>query len=86
MSKMNKSDFKDITESHLEIAKKIAHNGSCRSIRCLDCPFSSTNSVEKKSCIKRGFKDHRVTKGVDRMLVKSAKKFKDKFSRIVTMI
>ncbi len=36
---MNKEDFKEVTEEHLSIAKKIIRNNGCRKVKCNSCPF-----------------------------------------------
>ena len=36
---MKREDFKEITEEHLGIAKKIIRNNGCRKIKCNHCPF-----------------------------------------------
>ena len=43
---MKREDFKEITEKHIETARKVVRSkGSCKNIYCDDCPFSSTNST-----------------------------------------
>lgn len=43
---MKREDFKEITEKHIETARKVARSkGSCKNICCDDCPFSSNNST-----------------------------------------
>ena len=38
---MKREDFKEITEEHLSIAKKIIRNNGCRKVKCAHCPFGS---------------------------------------------
>ena len=43
---MKREDFKEITEKHIETARKVVRSkGSCKNICCDDCPFSSNNST-----------------------------------------
>ncbi len=43
---MKREDFKEITEKHIETARKVVRlKGSCKNICCDDCPFSSNNST-----------------------------------------
>lgn len=43
---MKREDFKEITEKHIETARKIVKlNGSCANINCEDCPFSHDNTT-----------------------------------------
>lgn len=43
---MKREDFREITEKHIETARKIVKlNGSCANINCEDCPFSHDNTT-----------------------------------------
>lgn len=43
---MKREDFKEITEKHIETARKIVKlNGRCANINCEDCPFSHDNTT-----------------------------------------
>lgn len=43
---MKREDFKEITEKHIETARKIVKlKGSCAGIECENCPFSGENST-----------------------------------------
>ena len=43
---MKREDFKEITEKHIETARKVVRSkGSCKNIYCDDCPFSPDNST-----------------------------------------
>ena len=43
---MKKEDFREITEKHIETARKIIElKGSCAGIKCEDCPFSHDNTT-----------------------------------------
>lgn len=48
---MKREYFKEINESHIEIAKKlIEQEGVCNNICCVDCMFSHSNSNLDKDC------------------------------------
>lgn len=74
---MKREDFKEITEKHIETARKIVKlNGSCANINCEDCPFTCDNST----LIIDGCGDLYVSgnKGIaetDEKLLQSAKEF-----------
>lgn len=43
---MKREDFKEITEKHIETAKRLINlDGTCKGIECCDCPFSFLNST-----------------------------------------
>ena len=43
---MKREDFREITEKHIETARKIVKlNGRCANINCEDCPFSHDNTT-----------------------------------------
>lgn len=47
---MKREDFKEITDEHFKICEKFVRTESCYGIACKDCPFSSNNVVNGKSC------------------------------------
>ena len=56
---MKREDFKEITEEHLSIAKKIIRNNGCRKVKCGHCPFGSHNidcsTIERKVWLAKQF-------------------------------
>ena len=56
---MKREDFKDVTEEHLSIAKKIIRNSGCRKIKCDNCPFFNSkmdcSTTERKVGLAKKF-------------------------------
>ena len=85
---MKREDFKEITEKHIETARKIVKlNGSCANINCEDCPFSHDNTtLTIDSC---GELYATANKGIietDEKLLQSAKEFLEMYKRTGALI
>ena len=47
---MKREDFKEITEEHIKVVKKIVKGNGCSKIKCEICPFTLHNVVNNKGC------------------------------------
>ena len=47
---MKREDFKEITEEHIKVVKKIVKDNGCSKIKCKTCPFGNQNTVNPIDC------------------------------------
>lgn len=72
---MKVTDFKEMTEKHVESCKKIIKiNKSCKDITCNSCPFSHMNTVNGLSCVQFS-SNYYDPRSRDEKLFESAKEF-----------
>lgn len=72
---MRITDFKQMTEKHVESCKKIIKiNKSCKDITCDSCPFSHMNTVNGLSCVQFS-SNYYDPRSKDDKLFESAKEF-----------
>lgn len=85
---MKREDFKEITEKHIETAKRIIKsNGSCENVSCEDCPFSDENSIELKICYINRTSDSWLGKThVNEKLLRSARELLEICGRTTSVI
>lgn len=79
---MERKDFYEITQTHVEICKKIIEmKGSCKDIKCNSCPFYRLNNTTSESC-GGTYSSFVCTKSEkDDKLLKNAKEFIDLFEK-----
>ena len=72
---MRREEFKEITEEHIETAKKLVETkGDCDFVDCEHCPFFSKNLIGNKDCGDYSTTDTDPV-GTDEDLLKSAQEF-----------
>ena len=72
---MRREEFKEITEEHIETAKKLVEaKGDCDLVDCERCPFFSKNLIDNKDCGNYSTTDTDPV-GTDEDLLKSAQEF-----------
>ena len=74
---MKREDFREITEKHIETARKIVElKGSCAGIKCEDCPFSHDSStLIINTCADLYATGSSVVAATDEKLLQSANNF-----------
>ena len=85
---MKREDFKEITEKHIETARKLVSlGGVCNNILCDNCPFNSCNSTLNINYCSDIYSTKEIeTDEYDKNLLRSAKEFLDMCERTGAVI
>lgn len=77
---MDIADFKEVTESMVILMEKAEEDGDCGIIRCKECPFHLSNSVDGRDCVDNGYasREGEYT-GSDTRFTRTAREFIEMF-------